>query len=157
MKNVVATAQRHRRSFGHMVGAVAVLSALVALFFGIGNLLFQVRSEPATGSVLALETLKGPDGQVQVPVRYSVKIRYTDVEGREHVFIDPRPSATPPAIGEDVPLLYKPEHPESARIRNYLVIYREAIFFGVGAVLAGIVAEELLRRQHRLPPPHHSE
>lgn len=136
-----------------MVGAVALLLGLVAVFFAGANLVFQVRAEPATGSVVSLETLKDDVGAVRVPVRYSVKIRFTDVNGDQVEFVDPRPSGEPPAIGDDVPVLYDPAEPTDARIRDYLVMYREAVEFGVAALLAGIVAEELIRRREELPVP----
>ena len=153
MSTALATALRHRRTVGKVVGAVAVLLALAAAFFGASNLMFQLRAETATGSVIELETLKDETGEVRVPVQYIVLVRFTDGAGKTHEFADPRPLSDPPAVDEDVPVLYVATDPEQARIREYLVMYREAIFCGVWALVLGIAAEELIRRRHELPEP----
>lgn len=153
MGTALATALRHRRTVGKVVGAVAVLLALAAVFFGASNLMFQMRAETATGSVIELETLKDEAGEVRVPVQYTVLVRFTDGAGNTHEFTDPRPLSDPPAVGEDVPVLYAVAEPEQARIREYLVMYREAIFCGVWALVLGIAAEELIRRRQELSEP----
>ncbi len=153
MSTALATALRHRRTVGKVVGAVAVLLTLAAAFFGAGNLLFQLRAEAATGSVVELETLKDEAGQVRVPVQYTVLVRFTDGSGNTHEFTDPRPLSDPPAVGEDVPVLYAVADPGQARIREYLVMYREAIFCGAWALVLGIAAEELIRRRQELSGP----
>lgn len=151
VRTAYATALRHRRSVGIVLGVVAAVTGLIAVFFAVTNLAFQLGADEATGSVVNLETSKNPDGSVRVPVRYSVVVEFTDTSGDTHRFTDPRATGEPPPIGADVPVLYRPDTPTDARIREPLVMYREAITFGIWSILVAIVAEELIRRRHELP------
>lgn len=152
VRSVYTTALHHRREIGLGVGAVALLLALLAGFFAVSNLVFQVRADSASGSVRDLAPIKNADGSVQVPVRYTAHVVFVDAAGARHEFENARAMSDPPAIGDDVPVLYQRENPQQARIANYLQMYREAIVLGVWALIAGILAEELLRRHEPRAP-----
>ena len=121
------------------------MCVLVAGYFAVNNLIFQFTAREAAGEVVALETARTPDGQVRVPVEYQAVIEFPDFNGQFRRFTDGSTTGEPPAIGSDVMVLYNPNRPSEAKMANYLLIWRAAINAGVGALAAGILAEELLR------------
>lgn len=135
----------HRRTAGFLFAAVAIACVLIAGFFSVNNLIFQLTANQAAGQVVALETARTPEGQVRVPVEYQAVIEFPDRNGQFRRFTDGSTTGEPPAIGSDVTVLYNPKKPSQAKMANYLLIWRAAINAGVGALIAGILAEELLR------------
>lgn len=158
-RNTDLPSQAHgvRRVVGSVIAISAVLLMLVTLFLTISNVVLQLTSLKTTGEVVALETVRGSDGQVRVPVQYQTVIEFPDNNGQFRRFIDVASTGSPPAIGEDVGVLFNPQNPAEARWADYSLIWRGAVAFGVAALVFGIVAEELLRRRHTfdrddLPP-----
>lgn len=146
-----------RRVLGSIIAISAVLLMLVTLFLAISNGVLQLTSLKATGEVVALETVRNDDGEVRIPVQYQSVIEFTDNNGQSRRFTDVAATGTPPAVGDDVGVLFDPDDPVDARLADYSLIWRRAVEFGVATLVFGIVAEELLRRRHTfdaddLPP-----
>lgn len=157
--NTVLPSQAHgvRRVIGSITAISAVLLLVVTLAFTISNVVLQLTSLEATGEVIALETVRNDAGEVRVPVQYQTVIEFTDNNGQPRRFTDVAATGTPPAVGDDVGVLFNKNDPAKARLADYSLIWRRAVEFGVATLVFGIVAEELLRRRHTfdaddLPP-----
>jgi hypothetical protein len=132
----VAAVEAHRKA-----NRFAVPTLLV---FGIGLLLlsyhfygkteaFLQTAQRAQGRVMGLRAADSSDGETT----YAAVVTYTDDHGRDLTFEDSL-SSTPPmyAVGQEVNVLYSPEHPNEAGIDRGIWNYGLTALFGVpGALL----------------------
>ena len=134
-----------RKTLRRFLSIIAVIILLEGLVFaGVGIVWFHhVRNfvqaaEQADGTVIDLvaeRVEKG--GTVYYPV-----VAFTDKQGQRYEHRSSTGSNSPPAIGDNVRILYDRENPQSAKIDQWLYLYLGpgiSFFIGVVSIFLAVV------------------
>ncbi|WP_026926553.1 DUF3592 domain-containing protein [Granulicoccus phenolivorans] len=135
-----------RRVAGLIAGVLAVAMFGVGIVFTVNVLGFLIGSVGATGEVVAVETVRTPDGREQP----QVVVEYPDRNGLFRRVTAESPSEPPPEVGTDLGVLYDPDRPSEAVINDPSQLWRGVVASGSLAFVLGVLAEELLRGSRRV-------
>ena len=104
-----------------VVSAILIASTLYVL---TSNTWLLLTSESTEGEVIGTpQQNPGYEFSVSLPARHGL-VRYQDAAGTEHVFSEDIGGENPIyEKGAQVTVLYHPEEPENARIRDFMAMY----------------------------------
>lgn len=135
-----------RRLLGRLLGLVAVGLGVVALVLSAQNLYYHLTTQAVSGEVVAVQPVLGTDGRPQ-PNSWQITVEFADNNGQYRRFDDTKSSAEAPQKGDDERVWFSPDKPADARIADLTQLWWRAVLFAAGALVAGILAEELIRRR----------
>ena len=144
---VVAAIEAHRKANRFAVPTLLVLGIGLMLlsyhFYGRTETFLQT-AQRAPGRVVGLRVTDSSDGETT----YAAVVTYTDDRGRDFTFEDSL-SSTPPmyAVGQDVNVLYNPEHPDKAGIDRGIWNYWLTALLGVPGGLLLMCGVHQARKQ----------
>lgn len=112
-------------------GVVGVVFLIIGLFVFNSTILLERKGSIAEGRVVEMVLNSDRDG-------YRPVVEFVDARGERHQFASSF-SSNPPRFkaGDKVEVLYRPDAPERARIRDWLTLYLlPSIFAGLGIIFA---------------------
>ena len=119
----------------------------VALGFGmsLSSLRFLFGSATAQGTIVQVK-----DDPYQRNGRAWYPVVEYQVDGRTYTYTGVGSESSSYSVGQKVPIVYRPEHPDSARIHSFADLWLIPVFFGAcGAAFAGMGTRVLRHREPR--------
>ena len=110
-----------------LVALIFVIAGGAMIFFGVRSFLgtnsFLKIAKPSMGEVIGFDSrIINTKGNSRTS--YFPKIKFVDAKGTEVEFVSSSGSSSPDvSIGDKVPILYNPEHPNEARRNNFLDLW----------------------------------
>lgn len=125
------------------IGAGLGLVGLLLLVFSVVIYFMQRKfldgARKAKGKIVDSKRSTGSDGDDM----YAPVVEFTDPAGQTVRFTHSVSTSSEPTLGEEVPVVFRPENPQEASIRSFFGIWGSAfilgmmalVFFGVGVSL----------------------
>lgn len=107
------------------------LFAVIAVLSAAESAYFAMRAERATGSVVELREKKVGDRSALFPV-----FTFRDASAAEHKVVSSNGSSHPKhQVGDTVPVLYRTDRPDKARIGEYGTLFLHATLTGLVVIV----------------------
>jgi hypothetical protein len=128
--------------------AVCPLLLVIAIGSSIPTARFVLASTAADGKIIYMERVYSRRFSKEV---YKPVIRFTDNDGRMHIFMaESRMGLVPLKAGDTIRVIYIASHPETARIDTFPQLWMAQFILGLVGIFFTTVALRILMRKRAL-------